>query len=443
MSDRQPVDLLIRGGTIVTVDDADRIIPDGAVAIKGMEIVGVGASQQIQVLYEGKDEIDATGKVIIPGLVNTHTHLAMTIFRGIADDMRLEPWLDKIWKLEGEFASEENCRLGTQLAFIEMIRGGTTLATDMYWHIDDTNNVAREMNFRLVNGPIFIDFVGPDGVAPEDREAVARKILANIQDDQLVHPCVLAHSTYSVPEELLKKAGEIAEEFGALFITHASESMAEVQTVTEDSGKTPIEFLDALGLLTPHTLLAHCVHLNDAEIALLAKRDTKVAHCPESNLKLGNGVARVTDLRAAGVTVGIGTDGAASNNDLDMWGEMRSASLLQKGMQHDPTALPAPQAFRMATIEGARALGLEALIGSIEVGKRADLALVDFEKTHLNPVYDLYSHLVYAVDRSDVDTVLINGKVVMRERELLTIDETAVLTEAKAVGAKIKAENQG
>jgi 5-methylthioadenosine/S-adenosylhomocysteine deaminase len=229
----------------------------------------------------------------------------------------------------------------------------------------------------------------------------------------------------------------LAQEFGAIFITHASESKGELEIVQKRYGKTAIEHLDALGLLTPHTLLAHCVHLRDDEIALLAERHTKVAHCPESNLKLGSGIARVPDMLRAGVTVGLGTDGAASNNDLNMWGEMRTAALIQKGISFNPTSLPASQAFRMATIEGAKALGLDHLIGSLEVGKRADIAIVDFQRTHLIPFYDYYSHLVYAVDRSDVRDVIINGQVVMRDRELTTIDDIAVLDQAREIREKI------
>jgi 5-methylthioadenosine/S-adenosylhomocysteine deaminase len=437
VAEKKHADIIIKGGAVVTMDDDLTIIEDGAIAIQGMEIAAIGIQSEIEAIYNGTQVIDADGQVVVPGLVNTHSHLAMTILRGIADDMKLEPWLEKIWKVEGEFATPENCRLGTQLALIEHIKGGATTTTDMYWHIEVTNDVAIEMGFRLVNGPIFIDFVGPDGVDPAQREKVARDFFETYEENPLVHPSVLAHSTYTVPDHLLRLCGELAQEFGAIFITHASESKGELEIVQKRYGKTAIEHLDALGLLTPHTLLAHCVHLRDDEIALLAERHTKVAHCPESNLKLGSGIARVPDMLRAGVTVGLGTDGAASNNDLNMWGEMRTAALIQKGISFNPTSLPASQAFRMATIEGAKALGLDHLIGSLEVGKRADIAIVDFQRTHLIPFYDYYSHLVYAVDRSDVRDVIINGQVVMRDRELTTIDDIAVLDQAREIREKI------
>ncbi len=443
MESRQTVDLLIHSGIVVTMDQDERLYEDGAVAVRGTDIVMVGPSSSVQAQVTAHTTLDASGQVVLPGLVNTHTHAAMTIFRGLVDDIPLEPWLQKIWRVENEQADADNVRVGSELAFVEMIRSGTTTAADMYWHRDVTTEVARRVGFRLINGPSFIDFVGPDGIRPEERESLAREYLGRYQNDPLIGLCVQAHATYSVPTELLEKTGALAQEYDALFVTHASESAAEVATIQDRFGKTPLEYLDSLGLLGPRTLLAHCVHLRDDEIQLLAERSTSVAHCPESNLKIGAGIARISDMLKAGVNVGLGTDGAATNNDLDLWGEMHTAALLQKGVRQDPTAMPAPETFRMATIGGASALNLEDKIGSLEVGKRADVILVDFDQSHLIPLYDVYSHLVYAVNKADVRTVLINGQVVMRDRELLTLDEKTIKAQAREAGLRIRNSSAG
>jgi len=438
MKARQTVDVLIHGGIVVTMDQDEHLYEDGAIAVRGADIVMVGPSASVQAQVTARTTLDASGHVVLPGLVNAHTHAAMTIFRGLVDDIPLEPWLQKIWQVENEHANADNVRVGSELAFIEMIRSGTTTAADMYWQREVTAEVAKRVGFRLISGPSFIDFVGPDGIRPEEREPLAREYLERYQNDPLIGICVQAHSTYTVPTELLEKTGALAQEYDTLFVTHASESVEEVATIKDRFGKTPLEYLDSLGLLGPKTLLAHCVHLRDDEIQLLAERSTSVAHCPESNLKVGVGIARISDMLKAGVKVGLGTDGAATNNDLDLWGEMHTAALLQKGVRQDPTAMPAPETFRMATIGGASALNLEDKIGSLEVGKRADVILVDFDQPHLTPLYNVHSHLVYAVNKADVRTVLINGRVVMRERELLTLDEEAVKARAREVGLRIR-----
>ncbi len=434
----QKVDLLITGGTIVTMDDNGHIYEDGAIAVNGSDIVFVGSRQDALQKLSAKETLNATGKVIMPGLVNSHTHAAMTLFRGLADDMNLEPWLQRIWAVERQYITAKNIRTGSELAFAEMIRSGTTTAADMYWQRDVTTKVAQKTGFRLVCGPSFIEFTGPDGIRPEERETVAHKYLSRYQNDPLISTCVQVHATYSVPTPLLEKARDIALAYNAIFITHASESQTEVKTIIKRYGKTPIEYLESLGLLGPKTLLAHGVHLRDDEIQLLARRQTSIAHCPESNLKLGSGIARVADMLAAGVNVCLGTDGAATNNDLDMWGEMKTAALLQKGANLNPTLLPASTALQMATIAGARALGLADKIASLEVGKRADLILINFDQPHLTPLYNLYSHLVYSINKSDVETVLINGQFVMRNRQLLTLDEAAIKSKTRQIAKNIQ-----
>jgi len=435
---QKSITLLITGGPVVTMNSAGQIFDDGAVAIDGAEIVLVGPRSEVEAQVAAQSTLDAAGQIIMPGLVNTHTHAAMTLFRGFADDINLEPWLKKILQIENRYATAENVRIGSALAFIEMIQSGTTTAADMYWQRVETTDLAREVGFRLVNGPSFMDFIGPDGIQPTEREAAARDFLARYQNDALIECCMQVHATYTVPTHLLEKARQMQEEFDLLFVTHASETRAEVATIVERYGQTPIQYLDSLGLLGPKTLLAHGVHLRDDEIELLARRGASVAHCPESNLKLGSGMARAADMLAAGVNVALGTDGAATNNDLDMWGEMQTAALLQKGLLFDSTALPASQALQMATVNGARALGLGDKIGSLEPGKRADIILVDFDRPHLTPLFDLYSHLVYAVNKADVQTVIINGQMVMQNRQVLTLDETAIKTEARRIAQKFE-----
>lgn len=430
-------DLLIRGGIVVTVDSQARVFEQGAVAVRGPDIVAVGPLDVVRAQVEAGAELDATGMAVLPGLVNAHTHLAMTIFRGLADDAPLDRWLEKIWMMEKTFATAENVRVGCLLAFAELIRSGTTTAADMYWHRDVATELARQVGMRLVNGPAFIDFVGPDGIDPAQRMTLAREFLERYRSDPLIATCVQAHATYSVPLELLETTRDLMLEYDVPFVTHASETASEVATVLERYGRRPVELLDSLGLLGPKTVLAHAVHLQDEEIERLAGSGTSVVHCPQSNLKTGAGIARVAELLQAEVNVALGTDGAASNNDLDLWGEMYLAALLQKGVRQDPTVLPARQALSMATMGGARALALQDKIGSLEPGKRADIILVDLERPHLTPLYDVYSHLVYAVHSGDVRTVIIHGRPIMRDRALLTIDEREVLALARSVGRSI------
>jgi 5-methylthioadenosine/S-adenosylhomocysteine deaminase len=431
MNEKISVDFLIDGARVLSMDSAGTVYSQGAVAISGKDIVFVGRSDEAQKRFEPKQKIAAAGCVVMPGFVNAHTHAAMTLFRGYADDIPLEPWLDRIWELEKAYATAENVRIGAELAFAEMIRSGTTAAADMYWNKDAACEAAKKSGFRLISGPSFINFVGPDGIQMEDRDRLAREFLDQYKGDPLLGVCVQVHATYSVPREMLEMAAALVAEYDVPFVTHASESQQEVKTIVERTGMTPIEYLDDVGLLTPKTLLAHCVHLRDDEIDRLATRGASVAHCPESNLKIGNGIARTAEMLRRGVNVGLGTDGAATNNDLDMWGEMRTAALLQKGITGDPTVMDASTALRIATINGARAVSLQNKIGSLEVGKCADLIVVELDNLHSTPVYDAYSHLVYSADKMDVRDVFINGQAVMRNRELLTIDEEKVKAEIR------------
>lgn len=375
----------------------------------------------------------------MPGLINAHTHNAMSLFRGLDDDEELETWLQNLWKVEHETVSPEMVRIGSRLAYIEMIRGGTTMSVDMYWHPEAGAAAAREIGFRLMNGPIYVDFDNaPDGLASRDRVSQGRTFLQSLIDDPLIEPCVMPHSTYTVSPGSLEKCFALAREFDAMFITHASETLAEVAMVTEQHGRTPPKHLDHLGMLSEKTQLVHCVHLSDDEIEIFAERGISIVHCPNSNLKVGAGIARVMDMRNAGVPVLLGTDGAASSNDLDLWKVIRLATLLQRGANLNPTFNPAPEALEMVTSQAAQVLGLDDRIGSLEVGKHADLITIDLDQPHLVPLYDYYSHLVYAVGREDVNTVMINGRLVMRDRELLTVDEELSKSQARILSEGIR-----
>ena len=438
-----PVDTLLTGGTLVTMNAARDVIEDGALAIKGSDIVWIGPAEAARTQVRAARQIDARGKLIIPGLINAHSHLAMTLFRGLADDQPLEAWLARIWQVETAFATVENTRIGTQLAVAEMIRGGITCATDMYWQYVTNPEAATEAGFRHVNGPPMIGVDGPTGALTGNLEERAREYIVAHLDEPLLRLCIQVHATYTASEEMLGVATKLASEFDLLFMTHASESKAEVETVTARYGKTPVEVLHAWGLLGPRTLLAHCVYLRDDEIGLLQETGTSVAHCPESNLKLGNGIARVPAMLKAGVNVALGTDGAATNNDLDMFGELRTAALVHKGVAFDPTVLPAAEAFAMATINGARAIGLPDRLGSLEVGKLADVAVIDLSAAHVTPLYDVYSHLCYAVDKHDVSDVFIHGQQVMADRALLTLDEEAIKAETHTIAHAVAAVHNG
>ena len=431
----EKVDLLISGGIVVTMDQQDRIIPNGAVAIRGSRLHLIGSKEAVENAVHPARSIDATGTVILPGLVNAHTHAAMTLFRGLADDIPLKPWLDKIWPLELKYATAENVVLGSNLAFAEMMSSGTTTAADMYWHFYESAEAAKQAGFRLFTGTVALDAM--DGVSAESLGEHMRAFIERYKADPLVTPCVQVHGTYTVSEQTLLIAKAVAQECGVVFATHASETRQEVDEMVAQEGKTPIEYLNALGMLTPKTLLAHGVHLKDDEIRMLAQKGTSIVHCPTSNLKLGSGIARVADLLDAGVNVAIGTDGVASNNDLNMWEEMRLAALLQKGVSFDPTVLPANQVLRMATMGGAKALNLQDEIGSLVPGKKADLIQVDLDSLNMTPMYDVVSHLVYAANSNDVRMTMINGKIVYQDQKLLTINEREVKSRIRALSAKM------
>ncbi|MCD4802630.1 MAG: amidohydrolase [Anaerolineales bacterium] len=433
MKENINVDVLIKGGTILTVDQKHRVIQDGAITITGDSISGIYSSDEIPQELEAGMVIQADGKVILPGLINAHSHLAMTLFRGFVEDLVLQQWLERVWKYEFSVLDDKAVRAGSKLALVEMIKNGITCAHDMYWHFEQTMEAAEEFGFRLLSGP---PITGLGDQAFDEMFAQARKTLAWLDSLEFVYPIIQAHSTYTTTPKMMHTVREFKEEYGITFTTHASENQAEVETVLEQYQQTPIHLLASYDLLDESTLLAHCVVLDDEEIELLAKTGTHVVHCPESNLKIGSGIAPIAAMLEKGINVCIGTDGAASNNDLDILGELRTAALLQKGSNRNPELLNTKQALEMGTINGAKAYRLENDLGSLEKGKKADLVIINFDKPHLTPVHNPAANLIYSSGKSDVETVFINGKLQLENGQLTAIDEEQIMAEVRSISEK-------
>ena len=437
--ERPKADLLLFGGLVVTMNPHWEVIEDGAVAIHKGEILDLGPSRELLARYEAGETMDASGAIVMPGLVNAHTHAATSLFRGFADDKPLKQWLEGyIWPAEKTFVNQERVRWGTLLAIAEMIRGGTTIFLDMYFFEEVVAESARKSSMRVVLGEALFEMAGPSHRPFPDALAFNRHLLETYRLDPLISVSVQPHSTYTVSPDNLLRAKDLADEFGAVFGLHASETAEEVAGVRQKTGHSPAQLLAHLGLLDDRVLLFHGVHLNQTEIAVLAETRAGVVHCPEANLKLGSGVAPLPALLEAGVRVAMGTDGPASNNDLNLWGEMQMASKIHRGVSGNPNAVTAREVLAMATRVGADLIGMGDQLGSLEIGKRADMILIGLDKPHLVPMYDVYSHLAYAVGRSDVDTVVIGGRPVMRDRQMLTVNEDEVIAHVREIGGEIK-----
>jgi 5-methylthioadenosine/S-adenosylhomocysteine deaminase len=432
------VDLLIVGGTVVTMNDKHEVIENGAVAIKDGKIERVGTASSLRGV-RARQTINAAGKVIIPGLINTHTHVPMSLFRGIADDLDLQEWLTKyIFPAEAKNVNEQFVRAGTRLGLAEMIRGGTTTYCDMYYFEDAIADESKKAGVRGVLGETVLDFPAPDNKTWDAALSYTERFIKKWQNDPLITPAIAPHAPYTVSPEHLLAARDISNRLNAPLVIHLAEAKTETAFIEQKhQGKRPIEFVESIGFLTNKTIAAHVIQANEAELDILNKRGVGIAHNPQSNMKLAAGVAPVPSMLKKGMRVGLGTDGAASNNDLSMWEEMDTAAKLHKVNSGDPKTLSAEQAFAMATIGGARALHMEDLIGSIETGKRADIAIVDFDSLHQTPFYNVFSHLVYATKATDVRTVIINGRVVMLDRRLLTLNESVIKRDANAYRQKI------
>ena len=425
----QQYDIIIKNGTILTMDNRNSVFESGQLCIKGDIIAKVGAPDDG--FFEARKLIDARGGLILPGLMNGHTHAAMSLFRGLADDLPLMEWLNNyIFPAEGRMDADF-VYTGTLLACAEMIMSGTTTFCDMYLFEDQVAQAAFLSGMRCIVGEVLYDFTSPSYGAIEKGFEYTESLILKWRDNPLVSIAVEPHSLFTCSPDLLTRANEMALQYNVPLIIHVAETLSEIAEVKKSYGKTPIEHLDSLGLLGPHLIADHAVHLNEEGIGLIAEHDVKVIHNPESNMKLASGIAPIPDLQSRGVIVGIGTDGCASNNNLDLFTEMDMAAKLHKVKVMDPTVMDAVTVLRMATIEGARALGLADIAGSLEEGKRADVIIIDTNKPHLTPMYNPFSHLVYAARGNDVSHSIINGRLVMEDRKLLTLDLKDVMERAK------------
>jgi 5-methylthioadenosine/S-adenosylhomocysteine deaminase len=437
-SAKEKVDWLVTGGTVLTMDAQRRVIEDGAVAIRGDSIVAVGLRADIENGFEAAQTIDARGALVLPGLINGHAHAAMSLFRGLADDLSLDEWLQKyIFPAEARNVTPDFVEWGTKLGVLEMLRGGITTYADMYYFEDVVARVTKEAGMRGVLGETIIDFPAPDNKTPRDAFAYTQKYLDHWKDDPLIIAAVAPHSIYTCSEKTLQDAAALARHNGAPILIHIAEAQFELEQSRAKHGATPVAYLERAGILGPDVVGAHCVWVDQADIATLTHFNVGCINNPSSNMKTAAGVMPVPEMLAAGEPIGLATDGAASNNNQDMFEEMDLAAKLQKVTRMDPRALPAKQVVEMATINGARALHLEKIIGSLEVGKKADLILVDTGAPHATPIYDVYSELVYALKATDVRTVVIAGKLVMKDRRMLTLDEKQILAKAEEYKKKI------
>lgn len=436
---RQQVSLVVTGGDVVTMDASRRVLSPGAVAVNGRDIVAVGTPEEIARQFAASETIEAAGHVVLPGLVNTHTHAPMVMYRGLADDLALMDWLQKyIFPAEAKTVSPEMVRVGTRLAALEMIQSGTTTFADMYYFEEEIARATKAAGLRGVLGETIIGFPVADAKTPADALKRTEAFMREFAGDDLITAVPAPHSPYTVDEPTLRAIRELADRYKVPILIHLAETEDEVNIIREKHGMSPTAWLDSLGFLRPDVVAAHCVWLTDDDIAIMKRAGAAVSHNPESNMKLASGVAPIPKYLAAGITVGLGTDGAASNNDLDMFEAMRQTAFLHKLVSRDPRAMPATAVLEMATIGGARALGLDKRVGSLEAGKRADLIVVAMNGARQTPMYNPVSHLVYVARGDDVRTTVVNGKVLMRDRQMRTLDERVVLADARALAKKVR-----
>jgi 5-methylthioadenosine/S-adenosylhomocysteine deaminase len=441
----QLADKLLINGLVVTMNAPGDLVPQGAVAIGGSDILAVGPTEELLATWEAPELVDCEGAAILPGLVNAHTHVPMSLLRGLADDLRLDVWLfGYMLPVEREFVSAEFCRWGTLLSCAEMIRSGVTCFADMYYYEHEVARAVADAGMRAICAETVMKWPTPDAESYDESLALCRNFFEQWCDHALITPAVGPHAPETSTPEMLRASAELAAEYGVPLLVHIAETAGGVDETQNLYGKSPVEVLQDHGVLDGQVLAAHCVHITDQDRELLARHGVGVAHNPTSNLKLASGLADVVGMLEDGIAVGIGTDGQASNNDQDMFQEMHLAALLPKGIRMDPTAVPAREAFAMATIGGAQALGMAGIIGSLEVGKRADIVVLELQRAHNVPRYDLspdnaYSQLVYAAKAHDVQHVMIDGRWVMRDQVLLTLDEEQVRAEAQRIAAQVGA----
>jgi 5-methylthioadenosine/S-adenosylhomocysteine deaminase len=437
---RQRVDLIVVHGTVVTMDGTRRILENGAIAVQGDAIAAIDTTANIDAMYESGKVIDARGGLILPGLINAHTHMSMSLFRGLADDLSLDDWLNKyIFPAEHRYVTRDFVTWSTRLSLLEMLRGGTTTVADMYYFEEQVADATKAAGMRGVLGETLIGFPSPDSETPAAALTYTESFLKHWKGDPLITAAVAPHSIYTCSETLLKDAATLAQRNQAPLLIHVAEAPFEIERSRHEHGLTTVQYLARIGLLGPNVLGAHCIWLDQADVQTLVHFGVGCSYNPSSNMKPAAGLMPAVELFSAGVAVGIGTDGAASNNNQDMFEEMDLAAKEQKFARMDPKALTAAQVVEMATVTGARALHLERQIGSLEVGKKADLIVVDTSAAHATPMYDVYSAIVYALKSSDVRTTVIGGKVVMEDRRMLTLDEPAILAKAAEYSKQIDA----
>jgi 5-methylthioadenosine/S-adenosylhomocysteine deaminase len=436
---QRTVSIIITGGIVVTVDANRRVLNPGAVAIDGTDIVAVDTPGAIARQFTAKQTITAAGQIVMPGLINTHTHAPMVMYRGLADDLALMDWLQKyIFPAEAKTVSPAFVRTGTRLAALEMIQSGTTAYADMYYFEEEIAKATKDAGMRGVLGQTIIKFPVADAKTPAEGLARARTFIQQWKNDPLIVPAIAPHSAYTLEEDTVKQCAALARELQVPMLIHLAETKDEVDIVRNQHQRSPTAYLESLGVLGPNVLAAHGVWVSPEDIATLKTRGVGVSHNPESNMKLASGTAPVTRYLAAGVPIGLGTDGAASNNDLDMFEAMRFAALLHKLQNNDPKATPAPVVLEMATRLGAQALGLDKQIGSLEAGKHADLIMLALDRARQTPMFEAVSHIVYVAHGDDVRSVMVNGKFLMRDRKMLTLDETRVISDARAAALQVR-----
>jgi len=426
---------------VITENPQHRVIENGAVAIRAGRIAGDGTKAEIDERFQARQRLDRPDAILAPGLINTHTHAAMSLFRGIADDLKLQDWLEKfIFPAEAKNVSAEFVRWGTRLGCLEMLLGGTTTFTDMYYFEDVVAEATKEAGMRGVLGETIIGFPVADNKTPAEALAFTEKYLTRFRNDPLIVPAVAPHALYTNSDETLKASRALADKYRAPLIIHLSETKKENDDTQAKRHMSPTQVLDSLGVLTGRTLAAHCVWVDETDMGILKSRGTGIAHCPSSNMKLASGIAPVTRMLELDLAVGLGPDGpAGSNNDFNLFEEMDLAAKLQKVAKLDPQVVPATAALEMATIRGARALGLEKEIGSLEDGKRADLILVRLDRPNAVPLYDPISQMVYALKAGDVRDVMVEGKPLVRDGRILTLNVPQILAKAAEYRAKIAA----
>jgi len=441
----QQADILLTNALVLSMDEKLAQYDPGAVAVLGDSIIAIGPEDKILKEYSAKETFDCGGKILMPGLINAHTHVPMTLLRGIADDLRLDVWLQGyLWPVEREFVSPEFVRLGTQIACAEFIRSGVTTFNDMYFFEEDVAQATAEAGLRAVCGQTVLKFPTSDAPSYEDGIARAREFIQRWKGHALIVPAIAPHAPYTTTPEMLRETAELAKEFDVPLHIHLAETSFEVENMRNENGMPVIPYVKKQGLFEAKVIAAHCVHVDIGEIRTLKNHGAGVSHNPSSNLKLASGFAPVTKMLEAGLNVGIGTDGPASNNDLDMFEEVRLASFVAKAASNDPTSVPAQTALTMATRLGAQALHLGHLTGSLTPGRRADLIVVDTSPLHNSPRFrrdqnNAYAQIVYAAKSTDVTDVMVNGKWLMRDRELLTLNEKDLLVQAQEVALKIDA----